>query len=260
MCSDLDEDEKDEGEEEEKELDDDKEPQSDSDNPFSDNEDDLQTLSRPLRKSRVLDSDDEGNVSPKTHRYPSKTIHIPPPSMNGDTCSMSIFGEETRDSISRPKTVASKPKFNGRRSNVLAEEASMPPLFLNESFESESSESQNHPEQVSQVTTKREDSLHDTEDSNSVNQDMDLPSRGAKDYGLSTSKKAQVDSGVGVSVGMEETLRTQLIERDGNSLESSFQWGQVLPPAQPRRDNSLELLSSDKRAERKQVSYMYIMK
>lgn len=219
----------------------------DDDNPFSD-DDDLQTFSRPSRRNRVLDSDDEDSNSSDSHRPDSKEAHMPPPVLQEETCSMSIFNGDTGEL--RRKLNPSKPKIDIRRPSVLAEEASMPPLFLNESFESESSESQNPPEEKSQVAPPTEPDPQVVGGGQPSTDSRELP----KELSV-TGRLPQTDIGVGES--LEEENRTQLVEGDSNSLESNFQWSQVLPPAQPRKDGSLDLLSDKPYNRKPEVKAVY---
>ncbi len=240
VSSDLDEDEMEA--KAEKGNGDENEPPSGDDNPFSD-DDDLQVFSRPSRKNRVLDSDDDDSNSATSPRPRSDAPQIPPPSLHEETCSMSIFGDNVGEVRKRSRIVPPpKSKIDFRRPSVLSEEASMPPLFLNESFESNSSEPKDPEDEEETLQVARPP---DVELQGAVGSQPLAEVGGLKVKVPAADRLTQgADSGVGVSI--DEENKTQSVAGDGNSLESNFNWTQVLPPAQPRKDNSLDYSLSSK--------------
>lgn len=248
----------------------------DESNCFSDDEDRIYTFGRPSRKTRLLDSDDEDNVSSQREKNSAKHVtgqRSPPPSLHEETCSMSMFGADTRqdpsDRDENSKMDGKEPvslKLKGnhflkdcviRRPSIFAdpEEASMGPLVFNESFENEESNSltvpssqRNKQDNLAMNGEKDWNTEHIAEKDPSIQIDKATEGRNgvSKSAALALSAPPD-DSGVGVS--LEEDTHTQLVEGEGerpegggdNSLEGSLMWEQSLPPAQPRKEHSLEL-------------------
>ena len=237
---------------------------------FSDDED-IHLVSRLTRKPRVLDSDDEDNNHSTASSKASSKSTLPPPGIHQDTDQ----GHREKSRVLSVKWVEEKV----RRPSMLAdsEEASMGPLVLNESFESEDSGSRGVQDCLlsTEALRERSDLIHEKADNdpaqmNTTQYDSLLVSKsdtanlipmesgvGASVEGdTSAANLLPMESGVGASVegdmsaanllpmesgvsaSVEGDTRTQEVD---NSLESSLLWDQVLPPAQPRRDNSLEL-------------------
>ena len=270
-----------------------------NDDGFSDEDDEVYTFTRPTRKPRVLESDDEES---KDGSDPSRTAgsvtvsgkSVIPPPMYEDTCSMSVFGEAPSaegGARAGPRVVQggmgmAAEEQGKRKLGMLAEleEASMPPLVLNESFESEESSTADSPrrrrrEKDAEIEAPIEAAATEQQTRTGfcrTNGDGSSTDTGLPDCKASNTQTPQegissalpADSGLGMS--LEDRSHTQSIPEDGsetqpvpeeephtepaldgdstgmgdNSLELSFQWGASLPPAQPQRDPSLELFGS----------------
>ena len=266
-CSDLDEEEE---EEEEKEgCDVGGDSADESSDRFSDDED-LQTFTRLSRKApRMLDSDDEATGSVESERT---SDDVPPPAVGCDAGSgSSVAGlGENKETVGDERTTRND-VTNKRRTSVLLnpEEASMGPLVFNTSFESEESNSVDSLE-AKMETSNGNGSCGSRDPLVALAGPASLgtipPSREPHTQATSSRPKSKIieepacsslpsvtagppdDSGVGGS--LEEDSRTQSVKHEENSvmvadssLEMSFHWEQSLPPAQPRRNDSLELFT-----------------
>ena len=291
---------------------------SESNDAFSD-DDELYTVARPVRKPRLLESDDEESNdggdplrSAGSVTVGAKTVTLP--ASFEDTCSMSVFGDApSAEDRARAgsgmvpeglRTVAEGKRRGELGSLVELEEASMPPLVFSESFESEESSGTDSPSSLqrgeateAEAAGKREAYPRCSEsggtNSNGSSACTDFPECSAVAESTQTAQEGKssalpMDSGLGMSLGYpsqtqpvpengsqtppvpENGSQTQPVPENGsqtplvpeeepytepapegdstsvgdNSLEMSFQWGASLPPAQPRRDPSLELFGS----------------
>jgi len=263
-CSDLDEEEK-----EKEGCDVGGDSADESSDCFSDDED-LQTFTRLSRKApRMLDSDDEATGSVPSERT---SDDVPPPAVGCDvgTGSSEAGLGENKETVGEERATRDD-VTNKRRTSVLLnpEEASMGPLVFNESFESEESNS------VDSLEAKMK-----TSSGNGSNGSGDPlvalagpaslvtipPSSESHTQATSSRPESKIieepvcsslpnvtagppdDSGVGGS--LEEDSRTQSVKHEessvmvaDSSLEMSFHWEQSLPPAQPKRNDSLELFT-----------------
>ena len=249
---------------------------------FSDDED-LQTFTRLSRKApRMLDSDDEETRSVQSERtsngVPPATLGCD----TDGVCSEAGLGDSKETISSERATHDDRTNRNKRRPSVLLnpEEASMGPLVV-ESFESEESDSVDSVEAKMNGNGSKCDSSGggdplvalagpaslDTAPSSSKppTQATAPSSSEPPTQATLTSSRPEIeepvhqssssvtagppdDSGVGGS--LEEDSRTQPEKQEessimmaDSSLEMSFHWEQSLPPAQPRRNDSLELFT-----------------
>ena len=265
VCSDLDDDEA-EKEEPEGDQSTNQEPDDHSDNDADidtddDNDDEhdrddtknvlSQSRKRTTAACRVLDSDSEDeyeNEPPKNGQSDalcnaeSAREHLCASSTVSDNTvySAALF-EDTRDcsepvvanlSVQREELKSRLPKKGGpRRSSALGgdlEEASMPPLMLNDSMQSdESSESS--------FTADKSETGCETNANSSIPVDIDDNSEEARPP-FSTQP---IEEDEDIHIGREE--------QDNSSLELSLLWQPSMPPpAQVRKDSSEELLPSTK--------------
>ena len=240
---------------------------------FSDDED-LQTFTRLSRKvPRMLDSDDEETRSVQSERTSNG---VPPATLGRDTdgvCSEAGLGDSKETIGSEKATRDDRTNRDKRRPSVLLnpEEASMGPLVF-ESFESEESDSVDSVEAKMNGNGSKCDSngsgdplvvlagpasLDTAPPSSEPPTQATLTSSGPENKIIeepvcpsssSVTAGPPDDSGVGGS--LEEDSRTQPAKQEesctmmaDSSLEMSFHWEQSLPPAQPRRNDSLELFT-----------------
>ena len=263
VCSDLDEEEADGSD-----ADGSGDSGDESSNCLSDDED-LQISCLPRKAPRRLDSDDEemGSV---------KASNDTPPITGGSNTGgpFSEVGPGGSKANERALTGAehgAPVNSSQRRPSVLfnLEEASMGPLVFNDSGSEESSPLNIFPKTEKEVSDGGVDMNGKTDplvvlagpaqlDPEPTTHKPCMPIENgfqANDF-KETETELQVatsvypgDSGVGVS--LEDDSRTQMVKEgesstvaaDG-SLEMSLQWGEFLPPAQPRRDGSLELFTT----------------
>ena len=238
-----------EGEEEEEEMDGYSAGGESDGGWFSDNEE-VQTFTRSSKKNRLLDSEEEEEEEEGEQN--ERRSAIPPTKPQSSSC----FGPGLLGgAVARPAVL--------RRSSMFAEEASMGPLVLSESFESEATSSTIPPPMASGVAEGRE---------GAVESQAPLVADPAKSSQVVTEKgpeaamitddraiilpsslppsevKLPEDSGVGRSleegeVGESEGEGGEEEEGDthteaapdsdkDNSLESSLLWAQSLVPAQ----------------------------
>ena len=249
-CSDLD-------EEEENGSDGGGDSGDESSNCLSDDED-LQITCLPRKVPRRLDSDDEEMESVKTSNGAPPTTAG---SNTGGPFSEVGSGNDRDNGGALTGAEHDVPAKSGlRRPSVLfnSEEASMGPLVFNDSFGSEESS----PLNISPKTERRNGdgplvvlagpAQLDTEPT------THMPCTKIEDGFHANQTETELpgatavfpdDSGVGVS--LDDDSRTQVLKEGENSmvatdgsLEMSLQWGEFVPPAQPRRDGSLELFTA----------------
>ena len=263
VCSDLDEEEADGSD-----ADGSGDSGDESSNCLSDDED-LQISCLPRKAPRRLDSDDEemGSV---------KASNDTPPITGGSNTGgpFSEVGPGGSKANERALTGAehgAPVNSSQRRPSVLfnLEEASMGPLVFNDSGSEENSPLNIFPKTEKEVSDSGGDMNGKSDplvvlagpaqlDPEPTTHKPCMPIENgfqANDF-KETETELQVatsvypgDSGVGVS--LEDDSRTQMVKEgesstvaaDG-SLEMSLQWGEFLPPAQPRRDGSLELFTT----------------
>ena len=277
-CSDLDEEEREEEEEKEEEKEEEGcdiggDSADESSDCFSDDED-LQTFTRLSRKApRMLDSDDEETGPAKDERTSNS---VPPATLGRDAdtvCSEAGLGDKKKMIDNERTTHDDRTNKDRRRPSVLLnpEEASMGPLVF-ESFESEESTSVDSVEAKMNGNSSKCDSTGNRDPlvalAGPASLDTAPPSSKPPTQAVLTSSRPESkiieepvhpssssvtagppdDSGVGGS--LEEDSRTQPAKQEessivvaDSSLEMSFHWEQSLPPAQPRRNNSLELFT-----------------
>ena len=260
-CTDLDEEE----EEEKEGCDVGGDSADESSDCFSDDED-LQTFTRLSRKApRMLDSDDEATGSVESERT---SDDVPPPAVGCDagTGSSEAGLGENKETIDNERATRDD-VTNKRRTSVLLnpEEASMGPLVFNESFESEESNSVDSLE-AKMETSNGNGSCGSRDPLVALAGPARPPFREPRTQATSSRPESKIieepacsslpnvtagppdDSGVGGS--LEEDSKTQLVKHEessvmvaDSSLEMSFHWEQSLPPAQPKRNDSLELFT-----------------
>ena len=216
-----------------------------------------QSYKRTTTARRVLDSDSEdenemestenGSTSKQSDalcKAETSSEHMCASSTVSDnTVQSTVLFEDTRDCNETPANLAVqreelklRPPKEGpprRRSSTLAdlEEASMPPLMLNNSMESDDSDSS--------FADKSEPDGEIKTDSTTpaINEDLGLQSEDARPSStqpVEEEEEGERDVGGG--------------EQDNSSLELSLLWPQpsMPPPAQVRKDSSEELLPTSK--------------
>ena len=239
-----------EGEEEEEEMDGYSAGEESDGGWFSDNEE-VQTFTRLSKKNRLLDSEEEEEEEEGEQNERRSAIPPTKPQSSSSCFGPGLLG----GAVARPAVL--------RRSSMFAEEASMGPLVLNESFESEATSSTIPPPMASGVAEGREGAVESqaplvadpAKSSQVVTEKGPEAAMITDDRAIIPSSslppsevKQPEDSGVGRSleegeVGESEGEGGEEEEGDthteaapdsdkDNSLESSLLWAQSLVPAQ----------------------------